>query len=109
MEISWTDRVRHEEVVQRVRKGRNILHTIQGRKANWIGHIFCRNCLLKHVILRKIDGRIKVTGRRRRRCKQLLGVLKERIGYWNLELEAPDRTVCTSRFGGYGPVVIQTA
>jgi len=65
MEISWTDRVRHEEVIQRVRKERNILHTIQGRKANWIGHIFCRNCLLKHDILRKIDGRIKVTGRRR--------------------------------------------
>jgi hypothetical protein len=52
-----------------------------------------------------------VTGRRRRRCKHLLGVaLKEKRGYWTLELEALDRTVCRSRFGGsYGPVVIQTA
>jgi hypothetical protein len=83
MEIRWTDRLRNEEVVQRAREERNILHTIQSRKANWIGHIFCRNCLLKHVISRKIDGRIKVTGRRRRRCEQLLGVLKEKRGYWN--------------------------
>jgi hypothetical protein len=39
-----------------------------------------RNCLLKHVILRKTDGSVKVTGRRRR-CKQLLGALKEKRGY----------------------------
>ena len=109
MEISWTDRVRNEELVQRVGEERNILHTVQRRQAKWIGHILRRNCLLKHVILRKIDGRIKVTGRRRRRYKQLLGVLKEKRGYWNLEVEALDRTVCRSRFGGgYGPVVIQT-
>jgi hypothetical protein len=36
--ISWTDRVRNEEVIQRV-KDRNIIHTVKGRKANWIGHI----------------------------------------------------------------------
>ena len=28
----------------------NLLHEIRKRKANWIGHILCRNCLLKHVI-----------------------------------------------------------
>jgi len=73
--------VRNEEVVQRVKGERNILHTIQSRKADWIGHIFCTNCLPKHVILRTIAGRIKVTGRRRRICMQLLGVLKEKRGY----------------------------
>jgi hypothetical protein len=25
-----------------------ILHTIKRRTANWIGHMLCRNCLLKH-------------------------------------------------------------
>jgi hypothetical protein len=50
--ISWTDRVRNEEVLHRV-KERNILHTIKRRKANWIGHILRRNCLLKHVIEEK--------------------------------------------------------
>ena len=27
-------------------------------KANFIGHISCRNCLLKHAIEEKIEGRI---------------------------------------------------
>jgi hypothetical protein len=40
MEISWTIRVRNEEVLHRVKEKRNILHTIKGRKATWIGHIF---------------------------------------------------------------------
>jgi hypothetical protein len=50
MEISWTDSVRNEEVLQRVKEERNVLHTTIRRKANWIAHIFRRNCLLKHVI-----------------------------------------------------------
>jgi hypothetical protein len=56
--ISWTDRVRNEEVLHRVKEERNILHTIIRRKANWIGHILRRNCLLKHVIEGKLEGRI---------------------------------------------------
>jgi len=47
MEISWTDHVRNEEVLLRVNEQRNILHEIRKRKANWIGHILRRNCLLK--------------------------------------------------------------
>jgi hypothetical protein len=37
MEISWTDRVRTEEVLYRVKEVNNILHTVKRRKANWIG------------------------------------------------------------------------
>jgi hypothetical protein len=48
--ISWTERVRNEEVLQRVKEERNIVNTIKGSKANWIGHILRRNCLIKHVI-----------------------------------------------------------
>jgi hypothetical protein len=43
----------------------------------------CRNCLIKHAIEGKIEGRIEVMGRRGRRCKQLLYDLKDRI----LEIE----------------------
>jgi replicative superfamily II helicase len=75
--ISWTDRVRNEEVLHRVKEERNILHTIK-RKANWIGHILRRNCLLKHVIEGKLGGRIEMTGRRGRRRKPLLDDLKEK-------------------------------
>jgi hypothetical protein len=54
----------------------NILHTIKGRKANWIGHILRRICLLKHVIARKIEGSIEVTDGRGKKRKQLLDELK---------------------------------
>jgi hypothetical protein len=60
---------RNEEVLLRVSEQRNILHEIRERKANWIGHILHRNCLLKQVTEGKINGQIEVTGRRRRRCK----------------------------------------
>jgi hypothetical protein len=68
--ISWTDRVRNEEVLHRVKERRNIIHTIKRRKTDWIGYILWGNCLLKQVTGGKIEGRIEVTGRReRRRCK----------------------------------------
>jgi hypothetical protein len=44
--ISWTDPVRNEEVLVGVKERRNILQEISKRKANWIGHILRRNCLL---------------------------------------------------------------
>jgi hypothetical protein len=44
--ISWTDHVRNEEVSQQ----RNMLHEISKWKANWIGHILRRNCLLQWAI-----------------------------------------------------------
>jgi hypothetical protein len=107
--ISWADRVRNE-VLHRVQEDRNILHTIQRRKANWIGHILRRNCLLKHAIEGKLGGRIEMTGIRGRRRKQLLDDLREKKRYWKLKEEALDRTVWRTRFGrGYGPVLRQTA
>ena len=43
------------------------------------------NCLLKHVIEGNVEGRIEVTGRRGRRCKQLLDDFKEKSGCWKLK------------------------
>ena len=79
--ISWTDRLKSVEVLHTDKEERNILHTItgrkEGRKAKWIGHSLLRNCLLKHVIERKIEG----TERRERRRKQLLDDLKKTRRY----------------------------
>jgi hypothetical protein len=47
MEISWTNHMRNEKVLFTVKEQRNILHEISKRKANWIGHILRRNCLLQ--------------------------------------------------------------
>ena len=54
--ISWTDHVRNEEVLLTVKEKRNILHEINIWKANWIGHILHRNCLLQQVIEGKLKG-----------------------------------------------------
>ena len=102
--------MRNEEVLLRVKEQRNILHEISKRKANWIGHIFRRNCFLQRVIEGKIKGGIEVTGRRGRRRRKLLGDLKERTGYSHLKTEAVYRTMWRARFGrGFGPVVRQTS
>ena len=57
--------------MHRVKEKRNILQT-KRKKGDWIGHILRRDCLLKHVIEGKIEGRIEAKERRRRRRKQLL-------------------------------------
>ena len=76
------------------------------RKANWIGHILHRNCLLKHVVEWKIVGRREVTGRRRIRSKQLLDDLNAKRVYCKLKEEALDRSLRRTRFRrGCGPVV----
>jgi hypothetical protein len=101
--------VRNEEVLLRVSEQRNILHEIRRRKANWIGHILRRNCLLKEVIEGKVKGRIEVTRRRGRRRKKLLDDLGDRRGYSHLKEEAPDRIKWRNSFGrGCGPVVCLT-
>jgi len=51
-----TDHVRNEEVLLGVKEQRNILHEISKRKANRIGHILRRNCLLQRVIEGNIKG-----------------------------------------------------
>jgi len=75
-------------VLLRVNEQRNILHEIRKRKANCIGHILRRNCLLQQVIEGKIKWLIEMTRRRGRRRKKLLDDLKDRRGYCQLKVEA---------------------
>ena len=79
------------------------LHEIIKRKANWIGHILRRNCLLIQVIEGKIKGQIEVTRRQGRMRKKLLDDLKDRRGYCELKEEAVDRIMWRNRFArGFG-------
>jgi hypothetical protein len=85
-----------------------ILHEIRKQKANWIGHILRRNCLLRQVIEGKIKVEIKVTRRRGRRRKKLLDDFKDGRRYSYLKEESLDRTMWRNRFGrGVGPVVTE--
>ena len=92
--ISWTDRVRNEEVLHRIKEERNIVRRMRRRKANWIGHILRRN----HTE-GKIGGGIEAKGRQWRRRKQLLSDCNETRGYWKRKEEGEDRTLWRTRFG----------
>ena len=59
--------MRNEDVLLRVKEQRNILHEIIKRKANWIGHILRRNCLLQWVIEGKIEGGDRSDRKRRKK------------------------------------------
>jgi len=76
-----------------IKEERNILHTIQRTKANWIGHILRRNRLLQHIIEVKLQQMLAVTGGRGIRRKQLLDDLKAKKAYSKLKEEALDCTV----------------
>jgi len=105
LEKDWEDQF-DRSCGSRVKEGRDVWQTLKRRKANWVGHILRRNCLLKRVVEGKLEGRIQVTGRRWRRRKHSLDDLKEKRGYWELKEEALDGTVWRTGFvGGYGPVV----
>ena len=69
--------MRNEEVLHRVKEERNVLRTVKQKVAGWIGNILCRNCLRKHVIEGKVEGRIEVIGRKGKRRKELLDDFKE--------------------------------
>ena len=70
--------MRNAEVLRRA-KGK-IEYTGKRRKTDWIGHVLPRNCLLKHVS----EGKIVGTGRRGRRRKRLMDILRrtEDSGSW---------------------------
>jgi len=55
--IIWFDRV-EDGLSYRGQEERNILHSITRKKANWVGHIWHRNCLIKLFTEGKIEGRI---------------------------------------------------
>jgi hypothetical protein len=83
--ITWTDSVRNDEVLHKVKEERNIIHRVRRRKANWIRHILHRNCISKHIIEGKMERGTEVRVKHEIRCKQLLDDLKEMERYCELK------------------------
>jgi hypothetical protein len=61
--ISWTIRVRNEEVLYKVKEER---YTTKRRQGGRICDILRRNCLLKYIIEGKIEGGTEVAERQGR-------------------------------------------
>ena len=85
--IKWPEKLTNEQVLDRIGEKRTLLKNILCSKANWIGHILRRNCLLHDAI----EGQMteaKGVGRRR---TQLLDDLRNRRRYWDVKEEAEGR------------------
>ena len=65
-------------VLHRVKEELNIERTINRRKVDWICHNSRSTSILKYILEGKMEGKIEVTRRRGRRCKQLLVTLRKR-------------------------------
>ena len=48
--IKWSEKVTNEQVFDRIGEKRTLLNNILRRKANWIGLILRRNCLLLDAV-----------------------------------------------------------
>ena len=96
--IGWTDFVRNEEILHRVKEETNILNIIKWLKATRIGHILRRSCLLKHI-WRNDRRRARSVGKLRKRRKQLLDYLKVTRGYRRLKEKTLDRTAWRTFIG----------
>ena len=62
--IKWSEKVTNEQVLKRTGEKRTLLNNILRRKANWIGRILRRNCLLHDAIEGQMTE-VKGVGRRR--------------------------------------------
>jgi len=91
--IKWSEKVTNEQVLDRIGEKRTFLNNILRRKANWIGHILRRNCLLHDAIEGQMME-VKGVGRRR---TQFLDDLRNRR-YWELKEEAEDQKRLRGQF-----------
>ena len=85
--IKWSEKVTNKQVLVRMGGKRTLISNILHRKANWIGHILRRNCLLHDAIEGQMTE-VKGVGKRR---TQLVDDLRNRRRYWELKEEAEDR------------------
>ena len=91
-------------IFQRIKEEKNILHTIKWRKANWNGHIFYRNCILKYVIQGKIKG-----GEDEEEDVSSYWTTLRKWRYCKLKEEAWDSTLWRTHFeGGSRPLAEDT-
>jgi hypothetical protein len=61
--------VKYEKVLHTVKEETNILHTMNRRKATWIGYILHWNCILQHGTEGKTEG----MGKMRKKTKEATG------------------------------------
>src|SRR6267154_1448548 len=73
--ISWSDKMKNEEVLERVEEKRCLIKTISKRKKNWLGHVLRGVGLLEDVM----EGRMMGKRRQGQPRRGMISDLKEAI------------------------------
>ena len=76
--IKWTEKVTNEQVLKRIGQNKILLNILH-RKANWIGHILRRNCLLLDAIEGQMMKMLGVEGEEEKHSS-LIWETEENIG-----------------------------
>ena len=84
--IKWSEKVTNEQFLDLIGEKKTLINNILRRKANWIGHILRRNCLLHGTI----EGQMTEVKRVVRRRPELQDDLRNRSRYWEQKEEAED-------------------
>ena len=66
LKVSWTAKMKNEEVLERVNTGREIIGTIRKRQLGFLGHVLRRDGLENVCMTGRIDGR-RARGRQRQK------------------------------------------
>ena len=85
--IKWSEKITNEQFLDRIGEKITPINNILRRKANWIGHILRRNCLLHDAIQGQMMEVKGVGGRR----TQVLDDLRKRRRYWEIKEEVEDQ------------------
>ena len=62
LKIKWTDRIRNDEVFQKLKEERLLLNILKNRSHSWIGHIIRHNMFVVNILEGAISGK-KAVGR----------------------------------------------
>jgi hypothetical protein len=85
LDQSWVKRKKYDT---ESREERNIVHAIKRRKADWIGYILRRNCLVIHASKKIYKGGEDEEEDVRSCRMKLQDDFKQKVAYLNVEEEA---------------------
>lgn len=92
--VKWTEKMKNEDVLKKVKEKRRLLREIKKRKANWIGHRIREKGLFADVLEGLVEG-----GRKRgRRRTKMTDDLKKGECYQDMKRRAHDRETWRKRW-----------
>lgn len=87
--IKWTDKIKSDQVLERVKEGKCMLHAVMKMKVDWLGHILKTKSILKVITKGRIIGKTS----RGRKKHEMLTDLRGSQSYKRLKRATQDRDV----------------